>query len=152
MSETVFDDVKGCVYRALYPHLRFNRPQIVELSLVTSPYRGSTRGNRNDVAVCGSGAEQGLFGVLGPGSRITIGQTSNTFDSKHTLRYGGAYPGDNVVRCVDDPDTGALAFTNSGDTNMPCYFNVDAYSGSGDFVVAWSGDIVAGGEFSINSC
>jgi hypothetical protein len=99
--------------------------------------------------VCGSGAEQGFAGILEPGSTITIGQTSNTFDSKHTLRYGGVYPGDNVVDCVDDPDTAELSFTNAGDANVPVFFVVDAFSssGGGDFVVAWSGDIVAGGEF-----
>jgi hypothetical protein len=124
---------------------------VIDLSSVTSPYSGSTTGNSDDVAVCGSGAEQGFAGILEPGSTITIGQTSNTFDSKHTLRYGGGYPGDNVVDCVDDPDTATLSFTNAGDANVPVYFIVDAYSGSGDFVVAWSGDFVAGGEFSLGA-
>ena len=122
---------------------------VIDLALVTSPYSGSTTGNSDDVAVCGSGAEQGFAGVLEPGSTITIGQTSNTFDSRHTLRYGGGYPGDNVVDCVDDPDEAELSFTNAGNANVPVYFIVDAYSssGGGDFVVAWSGDFVAGGEF-----
>ena len=122
---------------------------VIDLSSVTSPYSGSTTGNSDDVAVCGSGAEQGFAGILEPGSTITIGQTSNTFDSKHTLRYGGVYPGDNVVDCVDDPDEAELSFTNAGNANVPVYFFVDAYSssGGGDFVVAWSGDFVAGGEF-----
>ena len=123
---------------------------VIDLSFITSPYSGSTTGNSDDVDVCGSGAEEGFFALLGPGSTITIGQTSNTFDSKHTLRYGGAYPGDNVVQCVDDPDESQLSFTNSGDANMPVYFLVEAYSSSsvgGDFVLAWSGDIIKGGMF-----
>ena len=122
---------------------------VIDLALVTSPYSGSTTGNSDDVAVCGSGAEQGFTGILEPGSTITIGQMSNTFDSKHTLRYGGVYPGDNVVQCVDDPDTAELSFTNAGNANVRVYFLVDACSSSdgGDFVVAWSGDFVAGGEF-----
>ena len=122
---------------------------VIDLALVTSPYSGSTTGDSDDVAVCGNGAEQGFSGVLEPGSTITIRQTSNTFDSKHTLRYGGVYPGDNVVQCVDDPDTAELSFTNAGNANVPVYFIVDAHisSGGGDFVVAWSGDFVAGGEF-----
>ena len=122
---------------------------VIDLALVTSPYSGSTTGNSDDVAVCGSGAEQGFAGILEPGSTITIGQASNTFDSKHTLRYGGVYPGDNVVDCVDYPDTATLSFTNAGNANVPVYFLVDAYSSrdGGDFVVAWSGDFVAGGEF-----
>jgi hypothetical protein len=117
---------------------------VIDLLVVTSPYSGSTTGNSDDVAVCGRGAEQGFAGILGPGSTITIGQTSNTFDSKHTLRYGGLYPGDNVVQCVDDPDTATLSFTNAGDANVPVYFLVDAYSGGGDFVIAWTIDVLSG--------
>jgi hypothetical protein len=122
---------------------------VIDLSLVTSPYSSSTTGNSDDVAVCGSGAEQGFFGILEPGSTITIGQTSNTFNSKHTLRYGGGYPGDNAVQCVDDPDTATLSFTNAENANVPFYFLVDSCSssGGGDFVLAWSGDVVGGGEF-----
>jgi hypothetical protein len=111
----------------------------IDLSSVTSPYSGSTTEHLSHDAVCGSGAEQGFFGILEPGSTITIGQTSNTFDSQHTLRYGGVYPGDNVIQCVDDPDEEELSFTNAGDANVPAYFLVDACCiGGGDFVVAWT--------------
>jgi hypothetical protein len=145
----------SCLDGILTPGLCAIPGAVIDLALVTSPYSGSTTGNSNDVAVCGShsGAEQGFAGVLEPGSTITIGQTSNTFDSKHTLRYGGVYPGDNVVGCVDNPDEAELSFTNAGNANVPVYFIVDSYSttwastsGGGDFVVAWSGDFVAGGE------
>ena len=123
---------------------------VIDLFTVTSPYSGSTIGNSDDVGVCGSSADQGFGALLTPGSTITIGQTTNTFDSQHTLRYGGAYPGDNVVECVDDPDTKELSYTNTGDHSVPVYFIVDAYSssGAGDFVLVWSGDFVSGGEFS----
>jgi len=36
---------------------------------------------------------------------------SNTFDSKHTLRYGGSYPGNSEVSCIDDPDISELTYT-----------------------------------------
>jgi hypothetical protein len=125
---------------------------VIDLLSANSPYSGSTSGNSDDVDVCGSGAEQGFAGFLEPGSTITIGQTSNTFDSKHTLRYGGLYPGDKVVQCVDDPDTATLSFTNAGNANVPVYFLVDAYSGSGggDFLLAWKIGIL--GEFLWDYC
>jgi hypothetical protein len=147
-GRTSTTDVAGLPHRQGRHTVRKLANAVIDLSFITSPYSGSTTGNSDDVDVCGSGAEEGFFALLGPGSTITIGQTSNTFDSKHTLRYGGTYPGDNVVQCVDDPDELQLSFTNSGDANMPVYFLVDAYgSGGGDFVLAWSADIITGGEF-----
>ena len=94
------------------------------------------------------------FLSLRPGSTITIGQTSNTFDSKHTLRYGGVYPGDNVFECVDDPDTAVLSFTNAGEANVPVYFIVDAHSssGRGNFVLAWMATSLNAVSPSIFSC
>ena len=68
------------------------------------------------------------------------GQTSNTFDSKHTLRYGGAYPGESEVSCVDDPDTSKLTYMNTEAVPVDVYFVVDPYSSSttgGDFVLEW---------------
>ena len=109
------------------------------VSLSCSPYSGSTSGNSNDVDVCGNGADQGFSYILRPGQRIIIGQISNTFDSMHTLRYGGDYPSDSEVDCVDDPDTTTLSYTNSEALVVAVYFVVDAYSssGAGDFVLAW---------------
>ena len=134
-----------------YTNDLFDLPDgIIDLSTVTSPYSGSTIGNSDDVAVCGQGADEGFGALLAPGSTITVRQTSNTFDSRHTLRHGGVYPGDVVVACVDDPDTNAMSYTNYGDFIVPVYFIIDAYSssGAGDFVLVWSGDFVSGGEFS----
>jgi hypothetical protein len=90
--------------------------------------------------VCGSGADQGFFFDLQPGWAIQIGQTSNMFDSKHALHYGGACPGDSEVSCVDDPDTSELMYTNSGTGGVAVYFVVDAHSssGAGNFVLEWA--------------
>jgi hypothetical protein len=102
--------------------------------------------------VCGSGAEQGFSYSLGPGERIRIGQTENSFDSKHVLRYGGSYPGDNEVRCVDGYDTNEylefedLVYTNTGTVSaVAVYFVVDAYGSdeAGDFVLAWNVESMA---------
>ena len=39
---------------------------VIDLSLITSPYSGSTTGNSDDVSVCGVGPEQGPVAVLEP--------------------------------------------------------------------------------------
>ena len=108
---------------------------------LSSPFSGSTIGNLDEVSVCGNGPEQGFRYDLGPGERISI-QQSNTFDSKHTLRYGGAYPGDTEVKCAyyyyDDPE---MAYWNSGNVTVPVYFIVDGhYSSEGGFVLEWTVD------------
>ena len=89
--------------------------------------------------VCGAGVDQGFSYNLGPGEEIRIGQSSNAFDSQHTLRYGGGYPGDSVVECVDDPDTKVLSYANTGEVEVAVYFVIDAYSSSeaGNFELAW---------------
>jgi hypothetical protein len=120
-------------------------PTVIDLDTISSPFSGSTTGNTDDVSVCGNGADQGFSYELEPGEIILIWQTSNTFDSQHTLRYGGEYPGDSEVSCVDDPDTlseGAsaqLAYQNDGGSTTPVYFVVDAFGSNdfGDFTLAW---------------
>ena len=89
---------------------------IIDLAAVSSPYSGSITGNGDEVDVCGSGPEQGFSIVLQPDQRVRVNQASNTFDSKHTLRYGGSYPGESEVSCVDDPDLSQLTYTNDGST------------------------------------
>ena len=86
-----------------------------------------------------AGNEQGFFVVLQPGETIEIGQTTNGFDSRHELSYGGDYPGDTSVICRDDPDTNTESYTNDGLEPVNVYYTVDAYSdGSGDFTLAWT--------------
>ena len=127
-------------HHCLHPYLNFQFPAAIDLSTVSSPHSGSTTGNSNDITVCGGSSDQGFSGVLKPGERITIGQTSNTFDSMHTLRYGGEYPGDHVVACEDDPDDKVLSYTNAGELDVPVYFTVDGHGSSeaGDFSLAWA--------------
>jgi hypothetical protein len=114
---------------------------ILDLATISSPYSASITGNGDEVSVCGSsGPDQGFSIVLEPDQTIRIGQTSNTFDSKHTLRYGGAYPGESEVSCVDDPDTSKLTYMNTEAVPVDVYFVVDPYSSSttgGDFVLEW---------------
>ena len=88
------------------------------------------------VDVCGFHRDQGFSYQLGPGQRITIGQLSNDFDSMHTLRYGGTYPGTSEVNCIDVPENLNVTFTNLGATSMPVYFVIDGHD-SGAFEIAW---------------
>ena len=77
---------------------------VIDLATTASPYSGATVGNADDTRVCGNGPEQGFSYLLAPGRGITIGQTFNNFDSMHTLRHGGQYPGEVSVGCIEDPE------------------------------------------------
>ena len=73
-----------------------------------------------------------------PGETLTIGQTSNNFDSRHHLAYGGPCPGTTQIACRDDPDTQAMSWINEFDTIERAYFMIDAYSnGEGSFTIEW---------------
>jgi hypothetical protein len=137
----------SCQFNRRGSPARNRRPILTSLPSTSSlhrpsPHSSSTSGNSKDVSVCGSGAEQGFSYDLGAGDRIRIGQSSNTFDSQHTLRYGGPYPGDLEVDCVDEPDTSELTYTNKGTSALAVYFLVAAYASdvAGDFVLAWTID------------
>ena len=113
----------------------------MDLNQLTSPYQGSTANTPNNYALsCGGyGNEQRFFAVLQPGEMIVIGQTSNTFDSRHELAVGGAYPGDSIVACRDDPDNSMESYTNNGNSAVNLYFTIDAYTtGSGDYTLEWT--------------
>jgi hypothetical protein len=107
---------------------------------VTSPYSGSTYGNYDDVDTCGDGPDQGFSYVLDPGKRIRIWQVSNTFNSAHTLRHSGAYPGEFQESCIcTGEEFVESTFANIGITAVPVHFVVDAgtQNSAGDFELAW---------------
>jgi hypothetical protein len=111
---------------------------IIDLATASSPYRGSTFGNPNDISLCGHGPEQGFRYILAPGHGIVIGQTFTSFESMHTLRHGGQYPGKVSVDCVDAP--GESQFLNDGVEDATVYFIVAASSSGeagGAFTVEW---------------
>ena len=103
---------------------------------------GATTGARNDynTSCGGNGPESIFFLDLDPGYKLTIGQTSNNYDSRHQLAYGGSCPGINTVNCIDDPDTEAISWENRLDTAERVYFMIDNRysSGHGDFTIAWN--------------
>jgi hypothetical protein len=117
----------------------FQAGVIIDLATTSNPYSGSTVGNPNDINLCGNGPEQGFSYILAPGHGIAIGQTSSSFDSMHTLRHGGQYPGEVLVDCVDAPDRSPIEFLNDGVEDATVYFIVDASSSgeAGDFTLEW---------------
>ncbi len=121
---------------------------VIDLATIAKPYSGSTLGNADEISVCGSWPEQGFSYVLDPGRRIVIWQTSNNFDSRHTLRYGGQYPGQVYVSCIDDPDETKIEFNNTGVNAVTLYFIIDGYDGAGDFTLEWDVPCPAGSALS----
>ena len=113
----------------------------VDLQSISSPFSGSTTSATNDYStLCGGSGRESIFYLdMQPGETLTIGQTSNTFDSFHHLAYGGSCPGNTNIGCMDDSDTESVSWTNEFQTVERVYFMIDAYgSGSGSFTVEWA--------------
>ena len=122
------------------------------LFLLPSPYRGSTVGRREASFgnICGppTKGRQAFSYDLGPGEEISIGYSTVSewgLGSVGGLRYGGAFPGDSHVGCLnynsnfpEREDT--LIYQNLGTSAVAVYFGV-GYSGAanqieeGDFVL-----------------
>jgi hypothetical protein len=117
-------------------------PSTVNLNYRSSPYTGTTVGRSSfSTSTCGSStAPDMVFQISVPaGSQITFQQTTNNYDSKHELRWGGSCPGVNSVRCVDDPDTTSVSWTNPYSYTQTVYYIQSGYSSdSGTFTLAWA--------------
>ena len=116
---------------------------VVDLGALTSPYMGDTTGavnNFSEDCLTNAGAPDQVFSILVPaGNTLTIGQTENSYDSKHRLAYGAACPGDMLVVCTDDPDTSTVTWYNDTGSDQTAYWTQSAYTtGSGAFTLAWS--------------
>ena len=121
----------------------------IDLMSISSPFSGATTGARNDynTSCGGNGPERIFFLDLDPGYKLTIAQTSNTYDSRHQLAYGGSCPGTNTVNCLDDPDTEAISWENRLDTAERVYFMIDAYTNEdGPFTMEWE---IEGNTFEV---
>ena len=117
------------------------------LALLKSPLKGSLAGLKDIFHGCGAttGKTAKFYVVLQPGHTIAIGQTSNSFDSKHSIFWStGAnpksYPTASGSKCVDDPDTHVEHMTNSGSAARKLWFVVNGYSSGayGSFTLAWT--------------
>ena len=114
-----------------------------DLTQLSSPYRGTTANKSDSVKSCGRGADQTFFVDLAPGTTLNIGHTSNSYDSKNSLRWGGDCPGKHVVECKDYPDTYRFKFTNNVSSSVErAYFVTDGYGpdlvDTGAFTLSWN--------------
>jgi hypothetical protein len=115
----------------------------IDLSTIASPYTGSTVSSTNFLTgtnSCLSHAAPDLVFTyfLPPGGRISLEQTSNTYDSYHELRYGESCPGSNVIQCIDDDDYTAVNWTNTESTVQQIFYVQSGYSSeAGEFTLTW---------------
>ena len=119
----------------------------IDLAGATSPLSGTTQGHHDVFTGCGStsGNTAKFSFVLQQDQKIAIGQTSNTFDSRHSLFWSesadpAAYSSANGGQCVDDPDTKTLSLTNAQSAPRTVWFVVNGYSSSshGTFTISWA--------------
>ena len=126
------------------PHINDACGGAIDLDTLTSPLSASTAGANNDYTggdcLTNSASPDLFYSVTVPaGYTLSIEQTSNAYDSKVRLAYGTSCPGDIVIACQDDPDTGVLTWLNDTGSDVEVYYVQSAYStGSGAFVLAWS--------------
>lgn len=117
----------------------------VDLGGQTSPISNTTVGAANDFSFCsmGSAADKIVYYDLPNGSTITIQQTVNNYDSRHSLRYGGACPGAIEIVCTDDSDLKVETWKNcTGSTQRVYWIQSGFSSNEGTFTLAWT--VVAG--------
>ena len=118
------------------------------LASMSSPFTGTTAGRSSAFSGCGSssGHTYKFFVVLQPGSSISIGQTSNHFDSRHSAFWSessdpSSYPsGSSGSSCTDDPDTQTVHMTNTNAAARRAWFVMNGYDSSeyGGFTLAWT--------------
>jgi len=112
-----------------------------DLATLTSPYTGSLAGTADDLDPCGTflGGSDVVFSIdVADGNVLTIGQTSNNYDSYVSVFYGGACPGTTEITCFDDPDVQNIEWYNNTGSTQTVYWVQDAYSGAGTYTLAWT--------------
>ena len=111
------------------------------LNELTSPYDATTTGYLPDFYIyCGNYAPDRIFYIDVPeGYQIEIQQVSNTYDSQHSMRYGGNCPGTNKIVCVNDSDTRIETWINLTGHPERVYWINGAYyrEDHGDFRLRW---------------
>ncbi|MBN2777927.1 MAG: PKD domain-containing protein, partial [Bacteroidales bacterium] len=112
-----------------------------DLASLTSPYSATTSNYENDFTFCsmGSSNDRIFYCDLPAGYSIEMWQSWNNYDSRHTMRYGGACPGTTEIGCIDDSDYTPISWTNTtGSTQRVYWINAGFSSGSGDFTLNWT--------------
>src|SRR5690554_6099227 len=117
-----------------------NCENALNLADLTAPYSGSTASATNDFDLCFMGNSKDLvfFYDLEVGETLVIKQVSNNYDSRCSLRWGGACPGETEIACIDEPDTAPVGWINTTEDTQRVWFVLGGYStSSGDFVLDW---------------
>ncbi len=115
----------------------------VDLGALASPYTSTTDGlTANVTTVCGAptGPDGVLFIDVPNNFILTIGQTSNAYDSEVSVAYGGACPGTTQIACFDDPDIQNITFNNSTGSLQRVYWVQSGWNSTafGAYTLAWS--------------
>lgn len=124
------------------PPINDNCGGVIDLGLLISPISGNTclaAKDFGDDCLTDAGAPDVVYSIEVPsGCTLTIGQTSNDYDSKHRLAYGPTCPGSNLIVCTDDPDTQTETWTNTTGSNQTAYWVQSAYqTNCGDYELEW---------------
>ncbi len=112
-----------------------------DLASLTSPYSATTLGYENDFSDCSmnNSVDRFFYIDVPDGATIEIWQSWNNYDSRHTMRYGGACPGTTVIGCIDDSDYTPISWTNTTGSEQRVYWINAGYSSySGDFTLNWT--------------
>lgn len=115
----------------------------LDLGGLTSPYTSTTVSLlANVTTVCGAPtAEDGVFYIDVPNNFIlTIGQTSNSYDSEISVAYGGACPGVTQITCFDEPDIQNITFNNNTGSLQRVYWVQSGWitGAAGVYTLAWN--------------
>ena len=132
-----------CVGTPPPPPANDNCSGVIDLASLTSPITGSTALASNDFildCLSSTSAKDVIYSIQVPaGATLSIGQTSNSYDSKHSLRYGDTCPGDQLIVCRDDPDTQTETWVNNTGADQTVYWIQSGYStASGDYTLSWT--------------
>lgn len=124
------------------PHVGDTCDNAIDLSTLISPISGTTVGATNDYTTpCGGGGAPELFYYIDVpnGYRLTIGQTTNTYDSLNYVSYGGNCPGTVRINCFDHDDYTSTTWLNTTGITQRVHWVQDGWgSSAGTFTLAWN--------------
>ncbi|MXN91934.1 hypothetical protein GR160_11935, partial [Flavobacterium sp. Sd200] len=116
----------------------------INLATLTSPYTSTTAAAAHDysIACAGHNASPDRFYYINvpAGQTLTIGQTSNNYNSENYVGYGDDCPGINQIACLQD-DLTPVTWTNNTGSTQTVYWVQDgawAIDDAGTFTLAWT--------------
>ncbi len=112
----------------------------IDLSIISPPYNGSTINAGNHFAFCQMNQSNDLifYHDVAPGASITIWQSYNNYDSRHTMRWGGDCPGIYEIECINTPHYKPISWINTNETTQRVWFIVAGqHMRQGSFTLEW---------------